>query len=39
MSDIIDFLKTRRSVKPRDMNATAPTASELEAILTIGAPA
>jgi nitroreductase len=37
MSDIIEFLKTRRSVKPRDMNATAPTASELEAILTIGA--
>jgi nitroreductase len=37
MSDIIEFLKTRRSVKPRDMSATAPTASELEAILTIGA--
>jgi len=37
MSDIIDFLKTRRSVKPRDMNDTGPTASELETILTVGA--
>ncbi len=37
MSDLIDFLKTRRSVKPRDMAGPAPTESELETILTIGA--
>lgn len=37
MSDLINFLKTRRSVKPRDMNGIAPTESELETILTIGA--
>lgn len=37
MSDIIDFLQTRRSVKPRDMNGNGPTESELETILTIGA--
>jgi len=37
MSDMIDFLKTRRSVKPRDMTGAAPTDSELETILTIGA--
>jgi len=37
MSDMIDFLKARRSVKPRDMNGNAPTESELETILTIGA--
>jgi nitroreductase len=37
MPDMIDFLKTRRSVKPRDMNGSAPTESELETILTIGA--
>lgn len=36
MSDIINFLKTRRSVKPRDMNGTAPTETELETILAIG---
>jgi nitroreductase len=37
MPDIIDFLKTRRSVKPRDMNSHAPSATELETILMIGA--
>lgn len=37
MSDLINFLKTRRSVKPRDMNSNGPTESELETILTIGA--
>jgi nitroreductase len=37
MSDIIDFLKTRRSVKPRDMNGSGPTEGELETILTVGA--
>lgn len=37
MSDVIAFLKARRSVKPRDMNGSAPSAAELETILTIGA--
>jgi len=37
MSEIIEFLKTRRSVKPRDMTGAGPTAAELETILTIGA--
>ena len=37
MSDIINFLKTRLSVKPRDMNDNGPTESELETILTLGA--
>jgi len=37
MSDIIEFLKTRRSVKPRDMNGASPSPTELETILTIGA--
>lgn len=37
MSDVIEFLKTRRSVKPREMNGAGPTAAELETILTIGA--
>lgn len=37
MSDTIDFLKTRRSVKPRDMTPPGPSAKELETILTIGA--
>jgi len=35
--DIIDFLKTRRSVKPREMMGPAPSPTELETILTIGA--
>lgn len=37
MTDVIGFLKTRRSVKPRDMNGVSPTQAELETILTIGA--
>jgi nitroreductase len=37
MSDIIDFLRTRRSVKPRDMSGPAPSAEEIDTILTIGA--
>jgi len=37
MSGIIDFLKTRRSVKPRNMTGNAPSESEIETILTIGA--
>jgi nitroreductase len=37
VSDIIDFLKARRSVKPREMTAAAPSPSQLETILTIGA--
>jgi nitroreductase len=35
--DIIDFLKTRRSVKPREMTGSGPSSAELETILTIGA--
>jgi len=34
---VLDFLKTRRSVKPRDMTGPGPSAAELETILTIGA--
>jgi nitroreductase len=37
MNDVIDFLKTRRSVKPRDMNGAGPSAADIETILTIGA--
>lgn len=37
MPDIIDFLKTRRSVKPREMTGSGPSSAELETILTIGA--
>ena len=37
MPDIIDFLKTRRSVKPREMSGPGPSSAELETILTIGA--
>lgn len=37
MSDIIEFLKTRRSVKPRNMTGEGPGESDLETILTIGA--
>ena len=37
MPDAIDLLKTRRSVKPREMTPPGPTAAELETILTIGA--
>lgn len=34
---IIDFLSTRRSVKPRDMQGHGPSPSEIDTILTIGA--
>ena len=37
MSDIIEFLRTRRSVKPRDMSGPCPSADEIDTILTIGA--
>jgi len=37
MPDTIDFLKSRRSVKPREMSGPGPSAEELETILTIGA--
>jgi nitroreductase len=35
--DPIEFLKTRRSVKPREMSGPGPSAAELETILTVGA--
>jgi nitroreductase len=35
--DAIELLKTRRSVKPRDMAGPGPTPAELDTILTIGA--
>ena len=35
--DAIELLKVRRSVKPREMTAPGPSASELETILTIAA--
>ncbi len=35
--DAIELLKTRRSVKPREMAGPGPSPSELETILTIGA--
>jgi nitroreductase len=35
--DAIELLKARRSVKPREMTAPGPSASELDTILTIGA--
>ncbi len=37
MTDTIEFLKTRRSVKPREMSGNGPSPAELETILTIGA--
>jgi nitroreductase len=37
MRDTIDFLKTRRSVKPREMSGPGPSPAELETILTLGA--
>ena len=37
MPDAIDLLKTRRSVKPREMSGPGPSPTELETILTIGA--
>jgi nitroreductase len=35
--DALELLKTRRSVKPRDMTGPGPSAAELDTILTIGA--
>jgi nitroreductase len=35
--DAIELLKTRRSVKPRDMTGPGPSPAELDTILTIGA--
>jgi len=35
--DALDLLKTRRSVKPREMSGPGPSPAELETILTIGA--
>jgi nitroreductase len=37
VTDTIDFLKTRRSVKPREMDGPGPSPAELDTILTIGA--
>ena len=37
MLNAIDLLKTRRSVKPREMTGPGPSPAELETILTIGA--
>jgi nitroreductase len=37
MLDAIELLKTRRSVKPREMNGPGPSPADLETILTIGA--
>ena len=37
MTDAIDLLTTRRSVKPRDMTAPGPSPAEIDTILTIGA--
>ena len=35
--DALELLKTRRSIKPRDMSGPGPSPAELENILTIGA--
>ena len=37
MPDAVDLLKTRRSIKPREMSVPGPSPAELETILTIGA--
>jgi nitroreductase len=37
MPDLIDLLKTRRSVKPIEMTGPGPSPAELETILTLGA--
>jgi nitroreductase len=37
VSDTIELLKTRRSMKPREMTGPGPSPAELETILTIGA--
>src|SRR5206468_7862417 len=36
LPDTIEFLKNRRSVKPREMRGPGPSPAELETILTIG---
>ena len=35
MPDAIDLLKTRRSVKPIELNGPGPAAAELETLLTV----
>jgi nitroreductase len=37
VTDLIDLLKTRRSVKPIEMTGPGPSPAELETILTLGA--
>ncbi|KIZ42109.1 MULTISPECIES: nitroreductase [Rhodopseudomonas] len=37
MPDTIEFLKTRRSVKPREMTEPGPSPADLDTILTLGA--
>jgi nitroreductase len=37
VTDAIEFLKIRRSVKPREMSGPGPSPAELDTILTIGA--
>jgi len=37
VTDAIELLKSRRSVKPREMSGPGPSPAELETILTIGA--
>jgi nitroreductase len=37
VSDAVDLLKSRRSIKPREMSGPGPSPAELETILTIGA--
>ncbi|ABD88665.1 nitroreductase family protein [Rhodopseudomonas palustris] len=37
MTDVVEFLKSRRSVKPRDMTEPAPSPADLDTILTIAA--
>lgn len=37
MPDALELLKTRRSVKPREMTGPGPSPAEIETILTIGA--
>ena len=37
MPDAIELLKTRRSMKPREMTGPGPSPAEIDTILTIGA--
>jgi nitroreductase len=37
LPDALELLKTRRSMKPREMTGPGPSSAELETILTIGA--